>query len=249
MKPGSSEFITTHEYKILANFYQDSNQTYPANIYHFSVYDLFYQYGLNDKWTIGMQTQWFDYKFNENIYQEEETPSYNIFAANQSALNKDYKLNENKPYSSKFFVQTCLWQYEDTVLSIQPNIRFFTHKYRKSAGVIWSLGQNFQTGTKTGFINIEAGADLSYNASQTVDVTLGYWINSRNMLMTQLFNRLNTKFYKPEYFEEEYYNDLRISYIHKHSKSVYTQVGYSTNTTQRKNYISHSVITGITIKF
>lgn len=250
MKPGASELIATHEYKILTNFYQDQGQKYLANIYHFSVYDLFYQYGLNDKWTIGMQTQWFDYKFNENTYQEEETLNYNIFAANQSALNKDYKLNENKPYSSKFFAQTCLWQYQDTLLSIQPNVRFFTSKYHKSAGVIWSLGHSFQMGIKTGFINIEAGADLSHGASQTLDATIGYWLNSRNMLMIQSFNHLNTKFYHPEFFNnEEYHNDLRISYIHKYSKSTTTQVGYSTNTTQRKNYISHSIITGIAIKF
>jgi len=251
LKPKDSEMIIHNEYKTLVTYYINptNNSSTPSKAFSFIVYDMFYQYGLNDKINLGMQAKFFDYLGYEQIYAEEETPSYEFFEASELTIDQDYLRQENNLAELKFFAQTLLWQSEKSIVSLQPNISLYNNGKSQSFGLSFLYGLNFQIGIKTGFINLEAGVDASKSASPRFDATIGYALNSRNMIMLQSFNRQNSKFYQDDWFEESHYNEIRFSYVYKHSKAISVETGYATNISQRRNYISESITTGISIKF
>ncbi len=249
-KPKNSEFILQQEYKFLTTYYTKTLSSEPilSKAYIFEIYDAFYQYGINDKLTIGVQTKWFNYNGYIEHYTE-DTPEYDFFEANELTLDAEYKEHEKNPFETKFFVQTSLWSNKNSIISFQPNISLYTSKLRKSIGASLLYGYSFKIGKRKAFINLEAGIDASHYISTKYEATLGYDLTKKYAVMLQSFNRENTKFYHPDTIEEEYYNDAKASLIYKYNKFISLQTGYSTNISQRNIYSSDSFITSIIIKF
>ena len=251
LKQKDSELIIQHEYKNLITYYKNktNGENTPSKSFSFMLNDIFYQYGYNDKVTIGLQAKWLNYLGYEQLYNEKETPSYDFFEASEFTLDQDYRHQENSLAEIKFFAQTPLWKTAESIISLQPNISFYNNGLHQSIGISILYGTNFQIGTKTGFINLEAGIDRNNSTSTRFDATIGYSINSRNMIMLQSFNRKNSQFYNDEIMEESRSKDIRLSYAYKYNKSLSITSGYATNLSQRNNYITESIITGVSIKF
>ena len=94
-----------------------------------------------------MQTKWYNYNGYIQYYSE-DTPEYDFFESSELYMDADSKRYENHPLESKFFAQTSLWSNERSIISIQPNISFYTNDLRKSIGATLLYGYGFKLGKR-----------------------------------------------------------------------------------------------------
>lgn len=266
-KPGKSELITLFESQTLTTYFKDPQDTSTNNSrnFYFENYNVLYQYGLNEDFTVGMNSKWYNYKgFTEVGYGDDysndslllkNAPSeeYVFFSEEELSLDGTYKQNENKPLESSFFFRKSLWQYEETILSVQPALQFYNQEFDKALELRFLYGQSFKFLKNYSYVNVEAAAgrrtraflaeDIN-NTTFNIDLTLGIGVSKRNTIMLQSFYKFNRALYG-----NEYSNIGQVSLVFKYNEYFAWQSGYSTNLNDRKNYISESITTGVWLNF
>lgn len=249
LEPNKYELILQQEYKFLTTYYisKPGEEAIASKIFSFETYDSFLQYGINEKLNIGLQAKWYNYKGYSQNYSE-NTTEFDYFESNELAMDSEFKEYENNLFETKFFAQTPLWKNKNSIISLQPNISFYTKNFTASGGVALLYGKSFKVGKRNVYINLEVGADVSHSISTKYEATLGYDLTKKYSVMLQSFNRQNTKFYNTNADFVEYFNDMKASLIYKYNKFLFIQTGFSTNITQRNSYVADSFITTISVK-
>ena len=248
-EPKKYELILQQEYKFLTTYYTPipEDEALESKTFFFEIYDVFLQYGLNKKLNICLQTKWHNYKSYAKYYSE-DTTEFDFYQSNELIMDSYFKEHENHPFETKIFAQTPLWSNKNSIISLQPNISFFTRNLNTSIGATILCGHSFKVGKRNVFINLEIGVDISHSLSTKYEATLGYDLTKKYIVMLQSFNRQNTRYYDTEIAYTEYYNDMKASLIYKYNKYISLQSGFSTNITQRKNYVADSFITTLVVK-
>ena len=250
--PRKSELITKYEYKTII-----PNQNSPP--FSFNIYDVFYQYGLNEKITIGLKTQGYNY-ISSNLANYNNRSKYYIdndedafTEETESTLYNHYKKSENIPLETKILAQTKIYSKQNSILSIQPSIIFHSQYLDKELELRGLYGYNFKLGSEYSYINIEiAGSRRTYKffaeeadtTSFKLDLTFALALNKKHTAMFQSFYIYNKALYG-----NNYYNSGEVSWLYKYNEYLTWQTGYATNFTHREQYISQSVITGLWLKF
>lgn len=267
LKPGQSELITSYEHKTLTTFYTDpkTKQNAIYGTYSFDVYNIFYQKGINEDYTLGINTKWYNYTAvnsntdgnnNQNLDDSlllKNAPSEDFvyFNEDMNYLGDYFSNTENKPLDTKFFLQKALLSKDHSVISIQPGVKFYGSSWDKALELKFLLGHSFKLGPNYSFINIETGVsrntyrfleDTENNTTFILDSTLGIGISENNTLMIKNYYKYNGEKNLEESIGE-------VSLIYRYNQYISWQNGYSTNLNERGIYISESYITGLWLKF
>ena len=248
-KSGESTLIPKYENKTLFSYYTDptTNRKYWSKASILEMYSLFYQYGINDRLTLILEEKWFNYKGYYKFYNE-DSEAYNFFAETEMMYDNHYQKFENNPYESKILLQTSLWSNDNSVFSIQPGFEFYNRNLDKAVELNLLYGYNF----KYGYLNLESGigknirhlSNEEQEWTSKFETSLGLEVTSRYTLLLQLFNKRNIVIYR-----DQHSNVGQASWLYKYDQNFSWQVGYSTNLTERDNYVTESVITSMIIKF
>lgn len=275
MQPkGASEIIFQVENKELFTFYKNAidHENTDSSLYVFQYYDLFYQYGAKDNLTIGFNAKWYNYQsylkdyssLNESILLKNNDSRAQYQIEQQYYIDSHYKLYEQSLAEYKIFAQTELWSNEWSLLSIRPSIGGFASDNINMVGVSFLYGENFKIGSVPGYINIEAGADNIFDSSLvdsssvdsmkiTIDLTLGVSFTEKQMFLIQSLNSTDPlqalKSSGDLSDNREFANIGKVSWVYKYNEYASWQTGYSTNLTNRDQYIANSVITGLWLRF
>lgn len=271
---GASEVIFQIENKELFSFYKNAldHEKTDSSIYVFQYYDLLYHYGAKDNLTIGFNAKWYNYESHLKDYSSldksillrnnDSRAQYQI--EQQYYIDSHYKLYEQSLAEYKFFAQTELWSNEKSVISTRPSIGGFASDNINMIGIAFLYGQNFKIGSVPSYINIEVGVDNIFDSSLvdsssvdsmkiTIDYTLGLHVSKNQMLLIQSLNSTDPlqalKSSGDLSDNREFANIGKISWVYKYNEHASWQTGYSTNLTNRDQYIVNSVITGLWLRF
>ena len=262
---GRSELITEYRKNNLTSFYLDpvKKEQHKSKQFFLEHYNLYYQHGLSDDLTLGLEAKWYNYQGYQQFYplannksillKNRPTESYNFFHQYELMLDDGYKLFENDILETKIFSQTKLWSNDNSILSIQPGLGFYKKNSDKALEFKALYGYNFKLGPEYSYLNIEIGTNRSTakfftqaeqkNIGQ-LDLTLGLATTKKHIIMLQLFSKFNIDEYK-----EENSHIIQSSLLYKYNQYIWLQTGYSTNLNRRKHYIEESVMTSLWIKF
>lgn len=263
-EPGKSELISQYEHqKITTNYTSPLKKQPPVNkTSSFDIYNILLQYGFNEKLTLGFETKWYNYNgsinlnsnYNNNILlKNSPEQNYNFFDEHETRNKNIHKRLENSPLETRFFAQTELYSSENSVFSIQPSINFYTNSLDKALELRALYGYNFKLGSKHSYFNCELAAIrnthqfTSKNIDSTtlkLDFTLGFSLKRNHTIMLQ-----NFYYYNHGLYGNNYSSVGQASWLYHYNKNLSWQTGYATNFTNRNQYISQSVITGIWLKF
>lgn len=271
---GESELIFQIENKELFSFYKNAidYENTDSSKYVFQCYDLFYQYGVKKNLTIGFDAKWYNYEsqlkdysnLDQSILLKNNDSRAQYQIEQQYYIDSHYKLYEQSLAEYKFFIQTELWSNEESVISISPSLGGFASNKVNMVGVTLLYGQNFKLVGIPSYINIEVGADNIFDSSLvdsnsvdsmkiTIDYTLGMHVSKKQMLLIQSLNSTDPlqalKNSGDSSANREFSNIGKISWVYKYNKHVSWQTGYSTNLTNRDQYITNSVVTGLWLRF
>lgn len=272
---GASELILQLEKKDLTAYFKDTDNSdlTNSNKFAFDYYSLFYRYGLKKEITLGFDAQWFNYKsyinsspYNTNsILLKNNTPNASYIRGNELYLDSHFKKYESNILEYSFFGQREFWSDETSVISIKSSVGSFAEEGKINMGGLAILfGHSFKLGEKDYHINIEFGGDnlfysslVDVNSTDSIraklDVTLGAALSKKQTILIQSFNHTDPiqalKNPNDPKYSRLFCNILQVSWVYKYSPNAYWQTGYSTNITQRDNYIADSIITGIWMKF
>lgn len=246
------EFILQTEYKTLATFYKDTqdSETYISKVFYLEYNDLFYRYGKSKKLNFGFEVKWFHYYGFEPIY-EIETPEYEFYETSEVLLDSKLSKYSDSPFETQFFVQSLFLSGKNFSSSIKPNITFYQNSSRNSVGINLLYGYGFKVGRRNGFINIDLGADIyqGTNISEKYDISLGFELSKKYMIMLQSFNRENSNFYYQFSSEDDFYNNIKLAVVYKYNKYLSIQSGFTTNLSERDKYISNAYLTSLEVRF
>ncbi len=219
--PRKSELISKYEYKTII----PSNNSLPIS---FNIYDVLYQYGFNEKLTIGLKTRGYNYNSaksanynNSNYYVDDN----DVFAEESELMIHDsYQKFENTPLETKIFAQTKLWSDQNSILSIQPSVSLCTQYLDKQLELRILYGYNFKLGSEYSYINIELAAnrrtykflaDEIDTTAVKLDLTFALALNKKHTAMFQSFYYHNNALYG-----SNYYNSGEVSWLYKYNEHL-----------------------------
>lgn len=247
-KKGESELNITLEDKALFSYYKNAsdNHTYLAKAFSFEVYNLYYQYGLTDIINLIVEEKWFNYKgYAEANNNSSFSQEYGLM------LDDHYKKFENNPYETKLFLQTSIWSDDYSIISIQPGINSYNNGLDNAAELNFLYGYSFQIAKKNSYLNIETGIEKHLDSSNNInsvktkfDITFGIDLKKKHTLLLKSFNSNNDGILR-----DQRVNSIEVSWVYKYKPNFFWKTGYSSNVTRRSEYITESIITGMTIKF
>ena len=100
-------------------------------------------------------------------------------------------------------------------------------------------------------MNIETGLEKhldSFNNLSSVkskfDITFGIDLKKKHTLLLKSFYSINDGM-----FRDQNITSIEVSWVYKYRPKFFWKTGYSTNISRRSEYITESIITGVTIKF
>ncbi|MEK6734117.1 MAG: hypothetical protein AABY27_03325 [Pseudomonadota bacterium] len=237
---GESEFIFKFEKNILSDFYENKI----SKIFISDFYSSFYEYGITDKVTFGIEEKWFNYKSYEENYTD-NSESYNNFESNELYLDSHFKKFENKPYETKLYLKTPIWKNDNSIFSVKFGPEIYNNDIDKALNLSLLYGYSFLLGKEYSYINIEYEIkDNSNTISSKLETSLGISITSKLSFLLQYYGYKNIGINRNQDIDKG-----EISTIWKFNDKISWQTGYSTNITKRKEYIVEAYITGISIKF
>lgn len=243
---GKSELITKYEYQTLSTYFTDpgTNIRYNSKTFFIEMYNIYYQFGFKENFTIGIDEKWFNY-LDYNQYYFDQNDAYNSFEENELKLDSHYKKYENRPYSTKLFAQSYVWSNGASVISIRPAVESYNRTKDQSFEISLLYGGNFRLGKEYSYLNLEYGvARNSDDVTEKLEATLGIRVNESHTALLQIFCYKNIGILRDQDA------DLgQFSWQIKYNDYLSLQTGYSTNLTRRKEFITHSIITGLIFKF
>ncbi len=243
---GRSELITKYEYQTLSTYFTDpsTNSRYNSKTFFFEMYNLYYQFGLNEKITIGLDEKWFNY-LDYNQYYFEESEAYSNFEENELKLDSHYKKFENRPYSTKLFAQSSIWSGDNSVISIRPAVESYNTSYDQAFEIALLYGKSFKLGKEYSYVNLEYSvARNPDDVTEKLEATLGIAVHAKHTALIQIFCYRNVGILRDQNV------DLgQFSWQIKYNDYFSLQTGYATNLNRRNEYISNAIITGFIFKF
>jgi hypothetical protein len=253
-KAKGSELNAQYEYKTLLNYYTKAsdNTKYLSKAFILELYQVHYQYGINDKFTLVVEEKWYNYK-NYLSAHRDASEEYNFYHQTELMFNNNYRKFENNPYETKLGLQTALWSNENSILSIKPGFELYNNKLDKAIEIVALYGYSFKLGKQYSYINLEIGIGKNVNKlfssgldmlTSKIDISLGIALTKKHTAIFQSFNHKNIGI-----FRNQNSHMGQFSWQYQYNKNISWQSGYSTNLTNRDKYINESVISGITIKF
>lgn len=246
------EFILQTEYKTLATIFKDpeDQELYVSRLFYLEYNDLFFRYAKSKKINFGFEIKWYDYIGSEGIY-DIDTSDYDLYQQNEIRIHDNLAKYSNQPLETQFFMQKLFLHGDHFSTSIKPNLTFYRNSSRSSVGISLLYGYGFKINTRNIFIDIEIGADVykGTEISEKYDISVGFDLTKKYMLLIQSFNRENSNYYYEFSHEDDHYNNLKMSIIYKINDYLSVQSGYVTNISQRENYINESYITSIELRF
>lgn len=253
-KAKESELNVQYEYKTLLNYYTKAadNTKYLSKAFVIELYQIHYQYGINDNLTLVVEEKWYNYKNYQSV-NHDDGEEYNFYHQTELMFNNNYKKFENNPYETKIHLQAALWSNENSILSIKPGFELYNNKLDKALEISALYGYSFKLGKQYSYINIEMGVGKNVNKllsdgldtiTSKIDISLGIALTKKHTAIFQSFNHKNIGI-----FRNQNSHIGQISMQYQYNKNIAWQSGYSTNLTNRDKYITESIISGITIKF
>lgn len=250
----ASELNLDYEYKILHTYFfdQTQQQNYLSKVLQFELFSLHYQYGITNKYTLVIEEKWFNYKGATQIYGGDD-PNYEFHDLSDSMYESHYQKFENNPYQTKISLQRELLKKSNFVFSVKPGFELYNNKIDKAAEIGFLLGVNFDINHKRNYINLEYYLSKSLeefkntnhsNLTRNLELTYSLGVTRKQSILFQLFDQRNIGI-----FRDQNLTQAKVSWQYDTKAGIGIKFGYSTNISQRKNYIVESFSTGVIIKF
>lgn len=250
----SSELNLDYEYKVLHTYFFDHIQqkNYLSKVSQFELFSLYYQYGLTDKYTLVLEEKWFNYKGVTQIYNGDDS-NYEFHDLSDNMYESHYQKTENNPYQTKISLQREMLKKTNFVFSLKPGFELYNNKTDKALEIGFLLGANFDVNHKRHYINLEyylsrklnEFKNINYdNLNRNLELTYSLGVTRKQSILFQLFDQRNGGI-----FRNQNLTQVKVSWQYDTKAGIGIKFGYSTNISQRKNYIVESFSTGVIIRF
>lgn len=249
-----SELNVDYEYKFVYSYFFDrtQQQNYLSKVDQFELFNLHYQYGITNKYTLVIEEKWFNYRGSAQVYSGEDH-NYEFHQLTDDMYDSHYQKFENNPYQTKLSLQREIFKRSNFVFSLKPGLELYNNKIDKAVELGFLFGVNFDINHKHHYINCEYYLSKNTkelknsnydNFTRYLELTYSMGITRKQSILLQLLNQRNEGI-----FRDQDLTQAKIAWHYDTKAGIGVKVGYLTNISRRKNYIIESFSAGVIIRF